>query len=251
MNYYERLGVLPNATPEEIQKAFKQAARKAHPDVNKDLGAEEEFKAISEAYDTLKDPAKRSQYDASLRPQRPNGIGSPGAIPGMEFFDDIMNAVTEVVPVAVPIRNAYRGCVLRVPLKSGPIQVKVPAKVEPGQKIRIVTPTGPIFLEMTLKRDDSFYMEDGVLHTTVDVTPWEVALGVKVPVATLDGVVDLKATTAVTQCKGRGYPKGKKPGDLVVHMNLCIPEKNSEEEKALYTQLAGLSLFRPTNGRVH
>lgn len=250
MNFYERLGVPLNATPEEIQKAFKQAARKAHPDVNKSRDAEEEFKAISEAYDTLKDPAKRSQYDASLRPAARPGAHASG-IPGMEFFDDILNAVAEVVPVAVPIRNAYRGCVMRVALKSGSVQVKVPAKVEPGQKIRIMTPTGPVFLEMNLKRDESFYMEDGVLHTTVDVTPWEVALGVKVPVATLDGVVDLKATTAVTQCKGRGYPKGRKPGDLVVHMNLCIPEKSSEEEKALYTQLAGLSLFRPTNGRVH
>ena len=250
MNYYERLGVAPNASPEEIQKAFKQAARKAHPDVNKSPDAEETFKAISEAYDTLKDPAKRSQYDASLRPaSRPGGHAS--GIPGMEFFDDILNAVTEIVPVAVPIRNAYQGCILRVPLKSGSVQVKVPAKVEPGQKIRIMTPTGPVFLEMTLKRDESFYMEDGALHTTVDVTPWEVALGVKVPVATLDGVVDLKASTAVTQCKGRGYPKGRKPGDLFVHMNLCLPEKFSEEEKALYTQLAGLSLFRPTNGRVH
>lgn len=250
MNFYERLGLSPSATPEEIQKAFKQAARKTHPDVNKAPDAEEKFKAISEAYDTLRDPAKRSQYDASLNPSRQKGGGMPGAIPGMEFFDDILNAVTEVVAMAVPIRNAYRGCVMKIPLKGGPIQVKIPAKVEPGQKIRVMTPTGPIFLAMTLKHDESFYMEDGALHTTVDVTPWEVALGVKVPVATLDGVVDLKATTAVTQCKGRGYPKGRKPGDLFVHMNICLPEKSSEEEKALYTQLAGLSLFRPTNGRV-
>ena len=251
MNYYERLGVPPSATPEEIQKAFKRAARKSHPDVNKSPSAEETFKAISEAYDTLKDPAKRNQYDASFHTPRPSGVGGMGGIPGMEFFDDILNAVSEVVPVAVPIRNAYRGCVLRVTLKGVGLRVKIPAKVEAGQKIRIMTPTGPVFLEMNLKRDESFYMEDGVLHTTVDVTPWEVALGIKVPVATLDGVVDLKASATVTQCKGRGYPKGRKPGDLHVHMNLCIPEKSSEEEKALYTQLAGLSLFRPTNGRVH
>lgn len=251
MNYYERLGVAMNATHEDIQKAFKQAARKAHPDVNKSPDAEETFKAISEAYDTLRDPAKRSQYDVSLRPAARPGVSHPSGIPGMEFFDDILNAVTEIVPVAVPIRNAYQGCVLRVPLKGGSVQVKIPAKVEAGQKIRIMTPTGPVFLEMKLKRDESFYMEDGVLHTTVDVTPWEVALGVKVPVATLDGVIDLKASATVTQCKGRGYPKGRKPGDLHVHMNLCVPEKFSEEEKSLYTQLAGLSLFRPTNGRVH
>lgn len=62
-DYYETLGVARTAKQPEIQKAYRRLARKYHPDVNKDKGAEEKFKQLSEAYEVLKDPQKRSQYD--------------------------------------------------------------------------------------------------------------------------------------------------------------------------------------------
>ncbi|MBN8548021.1 MAG: DnaJ domain-containing protein [Deltaproteobacteria bacterium] len=63
-DYYETLGVSRSASKEEIQKAYRKLARKYHPDVNKDKSAEEKFKSMSEAYEVLKDPEKRKQYDA-------------------------------------------------------------------------------------------------------------------------------------------------------------------------------------------
>ncbi len=62
-DYYKTLGVNRNATQEEIKKAYKQLAKKYHPDLNKDPGATEKFKEINEAAAVLGNPEKREQYD--------------------------------------------------------------------------------------------------------------------------------------------------------------------------------------------
>jgi curved DNA-binding protein len=62
-DYYATLGVDKNATPEAIKAAYRKLARKYHPDVSKEKGAEAQFKEVGEAYETLKDPEKRAAYD--------------------------------------------------------------------------------------------------------------------------------------------------------------------------------------------
>src|SRR6266481_7500332 len=62
--YYETLGVSRTASEAQISKAYRKLARKYHPDVSKEKGAEEKFKQIAEAYAVLKDPEKRKKYDA-------------------------------------------------------------------------------------------------------------------------------------------------------------------------------------------
>jgi molecular chaperone DnaJ len=62
-DYYEVLGVQRNASPDDIKSAFRQLARKYHPDVNKEPDAEERFKEINEAYAVLSDTDKRAAYD--------------------------------------------------------------------------------------------------------------------------------------------------------------------------------------------
>src|ERR1035437_4634713 len=62
-DYYEVMGVARDATPEQIKHAYRQLARKHHPDVNKAKDAEVRFKELGEAYAVLKDPEKRAAYD--------------------------------------------------------------------------------------------------------------------------------------------------------------------------------------------
>ncbi len=69
-DYYAVMGVGRDASPEQIKSAYRKLARKYHPDVSKEAGAEEKFKEVAEAYETLKDPKKRAAYDqlGSYRP---------------------------------------------------------------------------------------------------------------------------------------------------------------------------------------
>jgi molecular chaperone DnaJ len=72
---YEVLGVPRNASAEEIKKTYRRLARELHPDVNGDPGAEQRFKLITAAYQTLSDPAKRRQYDMFGAQGVPGGAG--------------------------------------------------------------------------------------------------------------------------------------------------------------------------------
>lgn len=62
-DYYAALGVPRDASADDIRSAYRKLARKYHPDLNKEPGAEDRFKEISEAYEVLRDPEKRERYD--------------------------------------------------------------------------------------------------------------------------------------------------------------------------------------------
>ncbi|HEY4554912.1 MAG TPA: DnaJ domain-containing protein, partial [Lysobacter sp.] len=93
-DYYQTLGLEPGAGDAEIKTAYRRLARKYHPDVSKEPSAEDKFKAVNEAYEALRDPAKRSAYDQlrarGYRPGEdiqppPGGFGGGGRYSTQDF----------------------------------------------------------------------------------------------------------------------------------------------------------------------
>jgi curved DNA-binding protein len=147
-DYYAALGVERGASADEIKKAYRRLAQKHHPDVSKEAGAENKFKDIAEAYQTLKDPEKRAAYDAlGTRPQgeefrpppdwtrRHGGGNEQFAFDDVDFSDlfsrfgagagsrggphdgrGAMRGQDFEVPVEISVEDAFRGTTLSLSL---------------------------------------------------------------------------------------------------------------------------------------
>ena len=147
----------------------------------------------------------------------------------------------------------------RVP-KTENYQVKIPAGVNEGQRLRIAGrgeagigggSSGDLFLRVRLARHPDFAVEDHNLIYEADIAPWEAVLGAEVSVPTLNGRINIRVPAGTQngqklRVRGRGLPRhGGAGGDLIVTMNIEVPTQISESERKIWEQLARESRFNP------
>ena len=308
-DYYSVLGVAREASGEEIQKAYRKLARKYHPDVSKEKGAESKFKEVSEAYEVLKDKEKRSKYDqfGAAWKQRGEGGSPPPGFEGFQgfdfgdaggsgasgfsnFFEMLFGqaaagrggqwaswgnegrggwarpGANQEVALTLPLEEALAGGVRELALSDGGggeprrIKVNLPRGVRPGQRIRIPGkgqpgisggPPGDLYLRVELLPHRRFRLEGKDLLTTLDVTPWQAALGSNVEIQTLGEPVRVKIPAGTSsgkkiRVKGKGFPSGSaEAGDLYAEVRIVVPEALDDAERELYESLRDRSPVRP------
>jgi curved DNA-binding protein len=171
-DYYEVLGVKPDAKDADIKSAYRRLARKFHPDVSKETGAEEKFKAVNEAYEALKDSSRRKAYDElrangyragdEFRGPPPNwqnegnfDFGEGGNEDFSDFFESLFGRMGGGArgargphrgrdlhaQIAIPLETAYHGGSERVSLRDGSgertLDIRIPAGIQAGRQIRL------------------------------------------------------------------------------------------------------------------
>lgn len=277
-DYYQTLGVEASASEAEIKTAYRRLARKFHPDVSKEKGAEERFKAVNEAYEVLKDKEKRAQYDQlkssgyrpgeDFRPPPDFNRGGyrfdfdEGAAAGgfSDFFESLFGnarrsqaqqpAGASRVKLSIPLERAYAGGKQKVRIGNRTLEISIPPGIRSGQSIRLAGQgerKGDLMIEIEYREHPEFELDGQNVLYTVTLMPWQAALGATVSVPTLGGPVDLKIPENSDagkrlRLKGRGMPGKAGKGDQLVEIEISAPPARTDEQKALYSRMA--ELFR-------
>ncbi|WP_187648480.1 DnaJ C-terminal domain-containing protein [Nitrosophilus labii] len=243
---YETLGVSPDATQDEIKKAYRKLARKYHPDINKSPDAEEKFKEINAAYEILSDPEKRKQYDQYgdamfggqnfhdfaqqnfqggvdldeiLRSIFGGGFGGfesrAGGFGGFGGFEDFATPDLDLhAKITIPFRTAVLGGTHSITVNGETFDVRIPPGVKNGDTLRIrgkgksfQGKRGDLLLKVEVAHDPEYEREGDNLYKTIDIPLKTAMFGGKVKVNTLEKEITLKVPKN-TKCGQKFRVKG-------------------------------------------
>jgi len=173
--------------------------------------------------------------------------------------------------ISVPLEDAFSGSSRTLSLeqvepdengrpvrRQRQLSVKIPAGVTDGQQIRLQGqgdpglgggPAGDLFLRVRLMPHRLFEVDGKNLRLELPITPWEAALGATIRVPTLSGQVDLRIpkgsqSGGQLRLKGKGLP-GNPPGDQHVILKIVVPAAETEEQRAIYEQMAEAMPLNP------
>lgn len=175
------------------------------------------------------------------------------------------DAFTQESELTITLEDAYHGATKHLTLRDPAdgstrnLQVKIPPGATDGTTIRLAGQggrgpggqAGDLRLKLTLAPHDRFKVEGHDLVLTLPISPWEAALGAKVPVATLDGTVTLTLPPGSQsgqrlRLKERGLPqRGGTRGDLYAVLRVTVPKPLSDVERRLFEELQKESKFDP------
>jgi curved DNA-binding protein len=293
-DYYAVMGLQRDANEKDIKVAYRRLARKYHPDVNKEPEAEEKFKELGKAYEVLKDPKKRAAYDkhginwdkpeANTPPHNDYQHYGSNAHPGAEFDEDILESLFGFgrqrqsrkgedyhANLTLTLEEAFNGVTKQIEIptheldahghiqtKMQTLSIKIPAGVQPGQKVRLPGqggpgfnqgPKGDIYLNIHFHKHPLYEVKEKDIYLTLPITPWEAALGTRLKTPTLAGIVELKIPPGSQggqqlRLKGRGL-SAKDPGDQLIQLKIVTPPANTESARELYEQMAKEMPFNP------
>ena len=241
---YETLGVSKGASSDEIKKAYRKLARKYHPDINKDPGAEDKFKEINAAYEILSDEKKRAQYDqygdnmfggqnfhdfarGSADMGDLNDIvknifsgGFGGRFEGFEGFGGggfgFGGADLDVnAKISIPFDVAVTGGEHKINFNGESIKIKIPSGIEGGEKLRIKGKgksaggqTGDLILAISVEPSDEYERVGDDLYKDVEIPLKTMLFGGKINVHTYKKDVTIKIaenSKTGTKIRLKGY----------------------------------------------
>lgn len=271
-DYYKVLGVAKDADANEIKKSYRKLAKDLHPDKNPgDKKIEERFKEVSEAYDVLSDPKRRSEYDdAQLYGGQfrggfnPNDMFGPGAtnFGSMGDIGDLGDLLGGIfgggrrgprrgadleTSVTLSFEDAMHGTTIPLRLSSHTVQARIPAGVKNDQKIRLKgkggtgdqgAPAGDLFINVTVIAHEVFGRDGDNLTITVPIKFDEAVNGSDIKVPVLEGApvtIRIPAGTksgSKFRARGKGVQKAQgSHGDLIVTVEIAVPNELSEDAK--------------------